>query len=340
MKSPWIQALRSVALSVPDLAAAEAFYTRVWRLDVAARSHDAIYLRGSGDDHHLLALHAGDGTGIRLVTLRASSAEAMRCIASAVVDAGGTLEQAQAPAADPAGGQALRLRDGHGRRIEIVHGDTRRMADAPPPPDQPVRLAHAVPNSHDVAATCTFFERTMGFVLVDRTRIMAFLNCDLDHHSIALFDTGNHALNHVAFLMPTLDAVMRGAGRMHDAGHATEWGPGRHGPGDNTFNYFIDPFGIVIEYTAEVEQIDDNDRVGSPADWAWPAGRTDQWDLCPGPSAQLRLAQRAVLFCPLLCAEHHAIDHLLAPGPAPLGRAGRRRRRGSGHRLARPCHAA
>ena len=50
-------------------------------------------------------------------------------------------------------------------------------------------------------------------------------------------------------------------GRMKDAGHAIEWGPGRHGPGDNAFNYFIDPFGIVIEYTAEVEQIDDDGMI-------------------------------------------------------------------------------
>jgi len=36
MKSPWICGLRSVALTVPDLAAAQAFYTRTWRLEVAA----------------------------------------------------------------------------------------------------------------------------------------------------------------------------------------------------------------------------------------------------------------------------------------------------------------
>ena len=61
MNSPWIAGLRSVALNVPDLAAAEAFYTRIWQLDVAARGDGALYLRGTGSDHHLLALHAGAG---------------------------------------------------------------------------------------------------------------------------------------------------------------------------------------------------------------------------------------------------------------------------------------
>ena len=299
MKSPWISGLRSVALTVPDLAAAESFYTAIWRLEVAARDAQVLYLRGSGSDHHLLALHQAPGTPrIRQVTLRARTAAALTAIAAATTAAGGTVERAPGAASDAAGGNALVIRDADGRRIEIVHGDAQRAPDAPVPADRPVRLAHAVLNSHDVEATQAFFERALGFVLADRTRIMAFLNCDRDHHSIALGDTDNDALNHVAFLMPTLDAAMRGGGRMKDAGHAIEWGPGRHGPGDNAFNYFIDPFGIVIEYTAEVEQIDDSYRAGAPTDWAWPAGRSDHWGISAPPSARLKQAQREVLFAP------------------------------------------
>ncbi len=297
MKSPWIAGLRSVALTVPDLAAAERFYTEVWRLAVADRAEGVVYLRGSGSDHHLLALHAAPGTPRLLkVTLRARSREALAAIADAVPAAGGVLERAAAPAADPAGGERLALHDADGRRFEVVWGDARRTAGEPPPPDQPVRLAHAVLNSHDVAASQAFLERALGFVLADRTRIMAFMNCDRDHHTLALGDADNDALNHVAFVMPTLDAVMRGGGRMKDAGHAIEWGPGRHGPGDNAFNYFIDPFGIVIEYTAEVEQIDERYRPGGPADWTWPPGRVDQWGISAPPSARLKAAQRLVTF--------------------------------------------
>jgi catechol 2,3-dioxygenase len=43
MKSPWICALRSVSLTVPDLAAAEVFYTQTWGLQVAAKAvHQAV----------------------------------------------------------------------------------------------------------------------------------------------------------------------------------------------------------------------------------------------------------------------------------------------------------
>ena len=202
MKSPWICALRSVSLTVPDLAAAELFYTQTWGLKIIAQLPGVVYLRGSGCDHHLLSLHEAAGTPqIRLVTLRARSQSALDEIAKATVAAGGVIERA-GKASDPAGGQVLVIRDPDGRRIEIVHGDAQLPNETPVPQDQPIRLAHAVLNSHAVEETRAFFEKALGFVLADRTRIMAFMNCDNDHHSIALGDTDNDALNHVAFLMP------------------------------------------------------------------------------------------------------------------------------------------
>jgi catechol 2,3-dioxygenase len=297
MKSPFIAGLRSVALDVPDLARGEDFYTRVWHLEVAARSDDAIYLRGSGTDHHLLSLHRAGAVAIRHVTLRARSEAALTQIAERVAGAGGRIDRPIGPFADPAGGIGLRIADADGRLIEIVHGDAMHAA-ALPMADRPERLAHVVLNSHAVDATQAFFEQALGFVLADRTRIMAFMNCNRDHHSVAIGVADNDCLNHIAFLMPDLDAVMRGAGRMRDAGFPIEWGPGRHGPGNNAFSYFVGPFGEVIEYTADVEQIDDSYRAGRPEDWSWPAGRVDQWGISAPPSARLKQAQASVRFAP------------------------------------------
>ncbi|WAH55290.1 VOC family protein [Pseudomonas silvicola] len=294
MASKWIQALRSVALDVPDLARAEDFYTRVWHLDIAARTDTAIYLKGTGADHHLLALHQADHLAIRNVTLRARDADALGQIREAALANGGQIIEDQVSVTEPGGGIALTLRDPHGRILRVVHGDER--AQAFEATDRPIRLAHAVLNSHDVAQSQAFFERVLDFRLSDRTKIMAFLNCDRDHHSIALGVTDNDALNHIAFLMPDLESVMRGGGRMRDAQHPIEWGPGRHGPGNNAFNYFIGPFGEVIEYTADVEQIDDSYQAGAPGDWTWPEGRVDQWGISQPPSPALKAAQRNVFF--------------------------------------------
>ena len=291
-----VSALRSVALNVPDLVAAEHFYTTIWHLQVIARGESAIYFRGTGADHHLLALHQAEGPAkIRCVTLRARDRSALDAVASAALVAGGKVMQPVSQVTEPGGGTGVTVADPDGRVFQLVHGDVLH-ADAYETADQPIRLAHAVLNSHDVESTRRFMESVFDFSLSDRTRIMAFMRCNSDHHSIALGDTDNDALNHIAFLMPDVDSVMRGGGRMRDAGFGIEWGPGRHGPGDNAFNYFVGPFDVVIEYTAEVEQIDDSYQVGQPTDWTWPPGRVDQWGISAPPSPRLKDAQKAVVF--------------------------------------------
>ena len=291
-----VAALRSVALNVPDLQAAEQFYTQIWHLSVAARTADALYLRGTGADHHLLALHQADGPArIRNVTLRARSRAALDEVAQRAPQHSGRVLAPVAPVNEPGGGAAVTVADADGRVFRLVWGDERH-ADAHEKKDHPVRLAHAVLNSHAVEATRAYMEQVFDFSLADRTRIMAFMRCNSDHHSIALGDTDNDALNHIAFLMPDLESVMRGGGRMKDAGYGIQWGPGRHGPGDNAFNYFVGPFDVVIEYTAEVEQVDDSYQAGQPSDWTWPPGRIDQWGIGISPTTELKQAQKAILF--------------------------------------------
>ncbi len=197
-----VSALRSVALTVPDLTQAEQFYTQTWHLGVAARTDNAIYLCATGADHHVLALHEVPGPArIRNVTLRARSAAVLQEVALIAPAAGGRVLQPVGPLDEPGGGTAVTVADADGRIFRLVHGDALH-ADVHEEKDRPVRLAHAVLNSHDVAATQRFMEQVFDFSLSDRTRIMAFMRCNSDHHSIALGDTDNDALNHIAFLMP------------------------------------------------------------------------------------------------------------------------------------------
>lgn len=296
MATALIESLRSVALNVPDLAKAEEFYTTIWNLEVAQRGNGVLYLRGSGGDAYLLALHQASGTPqVRHVTLRARNAQALGELADKATAAGGEIDVPLAQLQDdPAGGTGLTLRDPHGRLFQVVHGDAR--TEAAVLSDRPIRLTHVVLNSHAVDESQDFLTQALGFRLADRTGILVFMNCNSDHHTIAFGISDNDALNHIAFLMPDADSVMRGGGRMKDAGYPIQWGPGRHGPGDNLFNYFIDPFGVVIEYTAEVQQVDDSYQPRGPAEWKWPPGRFDQWGISSPPSGAIKEAQRHIVF--------------------------------------------
>lgn len=286
--------LRSIAIGVTDLAAAERFYTGTWHLETVARDDDAVYLRGAGEFHHILSLHRSDRPDVRNVTFSVASRADLDAIAARTPGAGGRVLAGPEALDEPGGGTAVLVADPQGRILRFVHGDARH--EALPRSDAPSRITHVVFNSEDVAVAQRFFDEALGFRLSDRTRIMAFMRCNGDHHSIALADSDANTLNHIAFVMPDLDAVMRGAGRMVDAGWPIEWGVGRHGPGNNVFSYFVGPDDFVIEYTADVLQVDDSYKTGGPSDWTWPPGRFDQWGVSKPPSDRIKQAQKKIRF--------------------------------------------
>ena len=80
-------AIRSVDIGVPDIARAEAFYTETWGLAVAAREGRAVYLRATGRDHHVLALHPHPCSEILSVSFRVATEETLARIAAAVTSA-------------------------------------------------------------------------------------------------------------------------------------------------------------------------------------------------------------------------------------------------------------
>ena len=297
-----IKALRSVSLQVPDLNLALSFFQDIWHLFSVAQIDGKVFLAGSGSDAFLISLCEKPGPAKVIdVTLRAHQLKSFEEIKASLTSNGGKLLQDTHTLNEPGSGQAITVADADGRIFRIVHGDVPRSLESSDASsaklcDIPIRLAHTVLNSDKVDVSQKFMEEVFDFCLSDRTKIMAFMRCNDDHHSIAFGDTDNNALNHIAFLMPDLESVMRGGGRLKDNGYPIAWGPGRHGPGNNAFNYFVGPFDLVVEYTSEVQQIDDSYKARYPKDWQWPAGRTDHWGISAPPSDDLKRAQKLIGF--------------------------------------------
>lgn len=280
--------LRSVEFELPDVSAACDFYSQVWGLAPVASAGDAIWLRGTGPDPYLLSLHRGERAAIRSMTFRAAPDTDLAAMQTAIGGAPQTPDE-------PGAGAMIVGRDAVGRAIRVVQDDA-LLAPLSSDPDRPERLAHVNINSDDVARDTAFFTEALGFTLTDRSKMMAFVRTNSDHHSVVIADAPVNTLNHVAFQLPGWEGVMRASGRMVDHRFPIGWGPGRHGPGNNVFAYFVDPFGFVIEYTADVLQVDDSYRVGTPEDWVWPEGRTDQWGIAPPKSSACKAAQLAIPF--------------------------------------------
>jgi len=270
-----VAALRSVEIATPQPSGSVDFYTKVWGLDFAAEADGTVYLAATGKDFHVLELTPGDRPSLRKVSFRIRSREDLHRLFARAQQAGCKVVSPPGPSHAPSGGESFVVREPQGCCMEFVHGDRTKTARVIA--DRAERLAHVNLNSADIEQLSTFYQEVLGFWLSDRSKLMAFLCCNSDHHAVVLAEAPVNGLNHVAFLMPDLESVMRGSGRMVDHGYPIEWGVGRHGPGDNVFAYFVDQTGVVIEYTAEVLQIDDSYVPHGPDHWRWPPGRADQW---------------------------------------------------------------
>lgn len=284
--------LRSIELVVPDAGKAAEFLTATWGLTKAQTRAGSTYLRGSGSFPYLVALEEGRAPAVRSVTFTCSSHE-LAAIEARV--AATDWPATQVRSGDPGGGHGLlvQLPDGEIFRFLADGDEVAELSDE----DQPVRLTHVVFNATDAEASARHVEQVLGFRVSDRTKAMVFVRCNEFHHSIAFARAGYPSLNHIAFEMKDIDAVMRGIGRLADHTLTPSWGPGRHGPGDNVFAYFIAPFGAVVEFSTAVEKLDERShQVGAPEDWTWPPGRIDQWGISKKHTDALAVAERNFRF--------------------------------------------
>jgi catechol 2,3-dioxygenase len=297
-----VRALRSVEIGVTQIEAALDFYTRVWGLSAVAEANGVHYLRASGADHHVLSLRRLPQVGLVRVTFDAADRAAVDALHRQAVGAGATAIEPPRALRQAGGGYGFGCKDPEGRNLAVVCevADHAAVAD----PDRPRKLSHVNLNAGANDASFAFLQRAFGFELSDQTAQFRFLRCNADHHSVVLGFNAAPTLNHIAFEMPDLDAVMRGAGRLRDHGYPIEWGPGRHGPGSNVFCYFCGPEEVPLEYTSEMQQVEASYRSGGPADWTWPPRRVDRWGLSDPPSARVKRAQTLVHFT----AEGYRLD--------------------------------
>ncbi|MFE2183519.1 VOC family protein [Streptomyces sp. NPDC059455] len=281
-----LRALRSVELRTPALTRAADFYTEVWGLEVVESDRDVVWLRGSGTEHHALSLQYAERNGLGRISFAvATPAEideaARRLLARGIVPVAGP-----GPLNQVGGGYGLRFTDPEGRLIEL---SANVFAVAPRGRDNavPVGVTHTVLNTADIDASVDFYTSVLGMRVSDWSEHqMAFLRCNTDHHCIAFNQAEWASLNHVAYEMTSIDHFMRGLGRLRHHGITPHWGPGRHGPGNNTFSYFTDPAGLVCEYTSEVDQIIEDAWIART--WRRTPELSDLWGTAGAPSAEIR----------------------------------------------------
>jgi catechol 2,3-dioxygenase-like lactoylglutathione lyase family enzyme len=121
----------------------------------------------------------------------------------------------------------------------------------------PEKISHIVLHSPNHKSMVQFFVDVLGFRVSDWLGdFMCFLRCNEWHHRIAILP-GPPSLNHVAYDMTSIDEMMRGIAKLKRNNIDIRWGPGRHTAGNNTFSYFVTPAGFAVEYTSELQRVDE-----------------------------------------------------------------------------------
>jgi len=306
-----ITELRSIELGVPDLERSAEFYQRVWGLEEAASEQDTIYLRGTGTEHHVVTLRQrpkAELLGVHFATSDRTAVTALHAKAKAY-GADAVSELAELPRV-AGGGLGFRFKTPDGLPLAIS-ADVAQHSDLIADRARPTKLTHVVLNSARIDEQTAFFQDLLGFRHSDSTDMMEFIRCCADHHSVAYARGNGPSLNHMAYEMPNMDGLMRGAGRMKQNGFNIEWGVGRHGPGNNVFTYFIEPNGFVTEYTTEVEQVDEATYLPhTPEYWRTFPGRPCRWNMAGHPSNRLKAAMGGDVVTP--AAENLRCEEVMA----------------------------
>jgi len=277
-----------VRFTAPDLDAMERFLGD-FGLVVSAREGDRLYARGTDASPYVHVTERGE-PGFRGVAFAAASRGELE--AAAHLDGASGIEEIDAPW----GGQRVRFVDPDGYEVELVHGrellpplpvagaaplnrgsERRRRGTLQRVPTGPAavkRLGHAAIHVGDYRRSAAWYQSRFGFVTSDAiylgdeaNRIAAFLRCDLgasytDHHTLVCLGVGDVELDHVAFEVEDVDAVMAGHDHLAKAGYTHKMGVGRHILGSQIYDYWCDPWGHVLEHYTDGDLLNDQHPSG------------------------------------------------------------------------------
>lgn len=279
MKVSPITHIRYVAHAVPEFEATLEYYAGVFGLRTVEADKSRAHLAAEGStEPFVLRLRKADDKHLDLISFAAVDVATVDRLAAEFIKADVRIDRLPGTLNSPGGGYGFRCFDPDGRLLEISADVTPRAARTLDEGESiPVKISHIVLNSPKLDVTRRFYEERLGFSLRDRIAdFMYFLYVGVDHHVMAITNAPHASFNHVAFEMRGLNEFLLGHGRLARQGIRPVFGPGRHGTGDNTFDYFVDPAGNLAEYTQGLLQIPDPASYPLKT-WGFTPQEMDQW---------------------------------------------------------------
>lgn len=293
-----------VRFSAPDVEEALRFLGD-FGMSVSAQENGQTYLRVHGEAHHTYVLSEGPpkflGFGLKV--------EARSDLEQISQNSNGNeIEKID----EPGGGERVVLSDPDGYRVEIVHGietvralpmrdpvmlnsttERRRFSTTvrtPLGPTEMKRVGHVGLIVTSIEKTTEWYGDLLSMIPTDsvlvgepKHKVVSFVRCGYpgvysDHHALALFRGERPGFGHVAFETQDFDSVFGGHEYLQERGYNLAWGPGRHELGSQLFDYWLDPWGRMVEHFADSDLF-------LPEDPSWEHDPADSRSALWGPQA-------------------------------------------------------
>ncbi len=248
------------------------FCTDVLGLEHSGTEGSSAYLRGWGDFfHHTLQVTEGAGPGLGHIGWRAEGPEQLQTAVARVEATGageGWFEGATGH------GAAFRYRSPGGHLNELFW-EVERFRPPPelvsPFPNRPQRyvprgaalrcIDHVTIATADPETDARWLRETLGHrymeytVIPDRPDFVVFAMttvCERSHDLGLVWDPSGvpARVNHVAYFVDSREELLRVADVLLNADVAIEFGPGKHGMGEQDYLYIREPGGMRVEINA------------------------------------------------------------------------------------------
>ena len=258
--APLVHAIGHLKLNVvePDAVIHDA--TEILGLRVTHRDAGQTWLSSNGRNAEVVLLHARENSA-HTIGLEALTVEAVRA-AEARVAAAGCRILSTAPSLDcMAAGVTFATPEG--LRFEIhtpirdgIYDRRHRTTGI-----GVNRIDHMNLITPDPVATRTQLEAIGGMRMSERLvddSLTWMYGGNRQHHILGLVK-GKVGLHHYSFEVLEFNQYLRLGDTLDRLGKQMLWGPGRHRPGDNTYAYYTDASGAMIECAGGMALIADDD---------------------------------------------------------------------------------
>lgn len=297
-----------VTYEAPDLELMEKFLTDFGLHKVEGSDENALYMRGTGPQHHVHVTRKADKQRFIGATIEVATRADLDQLAA--MD--GSSAVTESP--EPGGGLQVTMHTPDGVEIRAIWGRAEgealpgrepnlfnNIADKPRSnaavrqkvePCDVVRLGHFVLHVSDHDATVKWFMDRFNFLASDyfatpdEEKVYGtFIRLDhgeemVDHHFMLILQSDWTGVHHCSFEVTDLDSVMAAHDYLLQQGYTLDVGVGRHMLGSQIFDYWKDPFGFRIEHYTDGDQVNARHQ---PAKFTGTAEETTQWGMQPPP---------------------------------------------------------